>query len=146
MFPALLIAAVGCISAATPVSATLSGPVGQVPAFVAGPYGMRLLAPAATTACVSGAMTVRFAARWSVRALARPVRSIRVLLQRPGSEAVIASEVFAPARPSTTRRTTLRTSQCRENLDVRYELFVGRQDVPHDHQSVVFGTHGTPTP
>jgi hypothetical protein len=138
-------AAVGSVSVSTPAEATLHGPVGRAPRIVAGPYGTRLLAPAATTVCASGRMTVRFAARWSARALARPVRSIRVLLQRPGSEAVMASAVFAPVRPSTTRRTTLRTSQCRQNLDVRYELFVGRVDVPHDHQSVVFRTHGGPS-
>jgi hypothetical protein len=66
-----------------------------------------------------------------------------VLLQRPGSESVIDSTLFAPARATTTRRALLRASACHPNLDVRYELFVGRRDVPHDHQSVVFRTHGS---
>lgn len=131
-----------CVAAAASAGATERGAVGPQPALVGGPYGTRLLAPAASTPCGADGMTVNVAARWSARALARPVRSIRVLLQRPGSEAVMASVVFAPARASTTRRATLRTTQCRTNLDVRYELFVGRVDVPHDHSSVVFRTHG----
>ena len=132
--------------AAAPTSAlaTISGPVGPAPATVTGPYGTRLLAPAAATRCSAAGMTFSVAARWSRRALARPVRSIRVLLQRPGSEAVVAAVVFAPARPATTRRATLRSSQCLANVDLRYELFVGAIDVPHDHQSVIFRTHGVP--
>jgi hypothetical protein len=110
---------------------------------VAGPYAIALRAPAKRTPCTaSGTMRVAVSARWSQRALRRPVRAIRVLLQRPGSESVIDSVTFAPARPATTRRAVLRLSSCRPNLDVRYELFVGRRDVPHDHQSVVFRTHG----
>jgi hypothetical protein len=126
-----------------PAAATERGPVGPAPKLVAGPFGTSLRAPAAHTLCGAGGMAVRVAARWSRRALARPVRSIRVLLQRPGSEAVIAAVTFAPAQPSTLRQATLRSAQCRPNLDVRYELFVGRRDVPHDHTSVVFRTHGT---
>ena len=129
---------------APPVAiATQQGPVGPTARMVAGPAGMRLLAPAAQVGCKTGrGPDVRVAVNWSRKALQRPVRSVRVLLQRPGSEAVIDSIVFAPARPTTTRRATLSASACRTNFDVRYELFVGAADRPHDHSSVVFRTHG----
>jgi hypothetical protein len=103
---------------------------------------MRLLAPAERLACPARGPALKVAVRWSRAALARPVRSVRVLLQRPGSEAVIDSVVFAPASPRTTRRAVLRASACRANFDVRYELFVGRADRPHDHTSVRFRIHG----
>ncbi len=141
---ACLIGALAACAAPAPAGATVAGPTGAEPAFVAGPLGTRLLAPATASRCSADGMALRVAARWSARAIARPVRAIRVLLQRPGAEAVMASVVFAPARPSTTRAATLRISRCRPDLDVRYELFVGRIDVPHDHTSVVFRTHGTP--
>jgi hypothetical protein len=128
---------------AAPAAATEQGPVGPRAKVVRGPYGIALRAPARRMPCTTaGAISVPVSARWSRHALQRPVRSIRVLLQRPGSESVIDSVTFSPARPATTRRAVLRLSVCRPNLDVRYELFVGRRDVPHDHQSVVFRTHG----
>jgi hypothetical protein len=140
----LLLSASAVLLLAAPAVATEHGPVGPLSAVVAGPYGVRLRAPARRTACAAdGPMRVRVSVRWSERALRRPVRSIRVLLQRPGSESVIDSTLFAPARVTTTRRALLRASACHPNLDVRYELFVGRRDVPHDHQSVVFRTHGS---
>jgi hypothetical protein len=140
----LLMSATAVLLIAAPAVATQPGPVGPVSAVVAGPYGVRLLAPARRTPCAAdGSMPVDVSVRWSERALRRPVRSIRVLLQRPGAESVIASTTFAPARATTTRRAVLRAAACRPNLDVRYELFVGRRDVPHDHQSVVFRTHGS---
>jgi hypothetical protein len=136
-------AAAAAIALAAPAAATEQGPVGPHAKVVPGPYGVALRAPARHTSCTSGgAMSVPVSARWSRRALERPVRSIRVLLQRPGSESVIDAVTFSPARPATTRRAVLRLSACRPNLDVRYELFVGKRDVPHDHQSVVFRTHG----
>jgi hypothetical protein len=126
--------------------ATRSGPVGPVSRHVPAPYGMRVLAPAGHIVCAAGrGPVIPVSVRWSAAALARPVRSVRVLLQRPGSESVIASVTLAPARPVTTRRGTLIASSCRANFDVRYELFVGAADVPHDHQSVVFRTHGVPS-
>jgi hypothetical protein len=128
---------------AAPAAATMTGPVGPTSRLVTGPYGVVLRAPALRTPCAaSGEMRVRASAHWSRLALKRPVREIRVLLQRPGSEGVIDSVAFAPARVTTTRRALLRSATCRPNLDVRYELFVGRRDVPHDHQSIVFRTHG----
>ena len=129
---------------AAPADATVAGPTGPAPTLVGGPFATRLLAPARTTRCSASGMALRVGAQWSARALARPVRSIRVLLQRPGSEAVITSVVFARARPATTRTAVLRIARCRANLDVRYELLVGRADVPHDHTSMVFRTHGAP--
>lgn len=123
-------------------AATEQGPVGPRTKVVPGPYGVALRAPAKQTPCGPGGMRVAVSARWSRRALERPVRSIRVLLQRPGSEAVVDAVTFAPARTKTTRRAVLTLSTCRPNLDVRYEFFVGRRDVAHDHQSVVFRTHG----
>jgi hypothetical protein len=141
---ALVVAAAAALLAAGPAPATERGPVGPTARWVAGPAGMRLLAPAEHIACRGGrGPRITVAVRWSRAALERPVRSVRVLLQRPGSEAVIAATVFAPARPSTTRRAVLSVSACRPNFDLRYELFVGRRDRPHDHTSVVFRTHGT---
>jgi hypothetical protein len=140
----LLLSATAVVLLAAPAGATVHGHVGPVSAVVTGPYDVRLRAPARRTACAAdGSMRVGVSARWSERALRRPVRSIRVLLQRPGAESVIDSTLFAPARVTTTRRAVLRASTCHPNLDVRYELFVGRRDVPHDHQSVVFRTHGS---
>ncbi|HEX4344833.1 MAG TPA: hypothetical protein VHZ31_04665 [Solirubrobacteraceae bacterium] len=137
-------AAAAGLLASAPAAATLKGAVGATSRVVEGPYGVRLRAPALRTPCTAaGAMRVPVSARWSQPALRRPVRSIRVLLQRPGSERVIDAVVLAPARVTTTRRAVLMLSACRPNLDVRYELFVGRRDVPHDHQSVVFRTHGS---
>ncbi len=137
------LAAIGLAVVAAPAVATERGPVGPRTKVVPGPYGVALRAPAKRTPCGPGGMRVAVSARWSRRALERPVRSIRVLLQRPGSEAVIDAVSFAPARSTTTRRAVLTLSTCRANLDVRYELFVGRRDLPHDHQSVVFRTHGS---
>jgi hypothetical protein len=143
---ALALTATAATALAAPAAATEQGPVGPRAKLVPGPYGVALRAPATRTPCsTGGAMSVPVSARWSRRALERPVRSIRVLLQRPGSENVIDAVTFSPARPATTRRAVLRLSECRPNLDVRYELFVGRRDVPHDHQSVVFRTHGVTT-
>jgi hypothetical protein len=140
---ALALTATAATALAAPAAATEHGPVGSRAKVVPGPYGVALRAPAARTRCsAGGAMRVPVSARWSRRALERPVRSIRVLLQRPGSESVIDAVTFSPARPATTRRAVLRLSVCRPNLDVRYELFVGKRDVAHDHQSVVFRTHG----
>ena len=142
----LLTAAAAASLLATPAAATERGPVGPRAKVVPGPYAVALRAPATRTPCTAGgAMRVPVSARWSRRALQRPLRSIRVLLQRPGSESVIDAVTFSPARPATTRRAVLRLSACRPNLDVRYELFVGKRDVPHDHQSVVFRTHGVTT-
>jgi hypothetical protein len=142
---AALASALLTLSIGLPASthATERGPVGPTARFVDGPLGVRLLAPAAHVTCpADGGPAIPVAARWSRRALRRPVRAIRVLLQRPGSEAVIDAITFRPARPTTTRRGTLRASACRANFDVRYELFLGRTDRPHDHTSVVFRTHG----
>lgn len=139
----LALAVAATLLLAAPAAATEQGAVGAASRLVSGPYGVRLRAPARQVSCAAdGGLRVPVAARWSSRALRRPVRAIRVLLQRPGSEHVVDAVTFAPARPSTTRRAVLRLSACRPNLDVRYELFVGRRDVPHDHQSVAFRTHG----
>ncbi|HEY1539417.1 MAG TPA: hypothetical protein VGF63_08470 [Solirubrobacteraceae bacterium] len=140
----ITLAAAAALLASAPADATLKGAVAAASRVVEGPYGVRLRAPALRTPCTAaGTMRVPVSARWSQRALRRPVRSIRVLLQRPGSESVIDAVVLVPARVTTTRRAVLRLSACRANLDVRYELFVGRRVVRHDHQSVVFRTHGS---
>jgi hypothetical protein len=140
----LLLSATAVLLLAAPAVATQRRPVGPVSAVASGLYGVRVRAPAERTPCAAGgSMRVDVSVRWSERALRRPVRSIRVLLQRPGAESVIAATTFAPARVTTTRRAMLRAATCHPNLDVRYELFVGRRDVPHDHQSVVFRTHGS---
>jgi hypothetical protein len=56
---------------------------------------------------------------------------------------MLDSTRVAPARVTTTRRAALHASACHPNLDVRYELFVRRRDVLHDHRSVVLRTHGS---
>lgn len=140
----LLLSATAALLVAAPATATEHRPVGPIGTVVSGPYGVQVRAPARRTPCAAGGpMRVGVSVRWSARALRRPVRSIRVLLQRPGAESVIDSTIFARARVTTTRRDVLHASGCHPNLDVRYELFVGRRDVPHDHQSVVFRTHGS---
>jgi hypothetical protein len=132
------------LGAAGAAGAAEKGTTGPTARMVTAPVGLRLLAPASHVTCRSGGgPAIRIAVRWSRKAIERPVRSVRVLLQRPGSEAVIDSEVFTPARPATVRRATLRASACRANFDVRYELLIGREDRPHDHTSVVFRTHGS---
>jgi hypothetical protein len=133
----------GSLLAASPAArATEVLPAGPVARTITGPAGMRLLAPAEHVACPARGPSVAVAARWSRTALRRPVRAVRVLLQRPGSEAVIDSVVLSPASPATTRRAVLRASACRANLDVRYELLLGRDDRAHDHTSVRFRIHG----
>lgn len=139
-----LCSVLGLLALDTAAMATVLGTTAATSRPYKGPYGVVLRAPATRISCAAnGAMHVNVSARWSAAAIKRPVRSIRVLLQRPGAETVINSVSFAPARATTTRRATLASSTCRPNLDVRYELFVGTEDVPHDHQSVVFRTHGS---
>lgn len=108
------------------------------PPPVPGPLAVQVRPAPATVRCAAdGSLALAVGARWSAKARARPVRSIRVLLQRPGSEGVVDSVTFAPAATKE-RRGVLRASRCLPHLDLRYELFVGKVDRPHDHTSVRF--------
>ncbi len=108
-----------------------------------GPLRMKLLIPDASQRCgANGHVRIAVGVRYSRRALARPVREIRVLLQRPGSEAVIDRLVLRPARPGLPLRGSVASTTCRENFNLRYELMVGAVDRSHDHVSVTLRVHG----
>jgi hypothetical protein len=112
---------------ASAVQATLA-------ASVLGPFGVRALIPRLSGRCPAG-VRIATAIQLTRRALARPVRGVRVLLQPVGNEHVI-SEVSLPALAR--RQTlTLPLRACRR-VFLRYELFVGLVDRPHDHLSVRF--------
>jgi hypothetical protein len=101
---------------------------------VVGPFGVRALIPRLSGTCPAG-VRIATAIQLTERALARPVRAVRVLLQPVGNEHVI-SEVSLPA-VRRRQTVTLALHACRR-VFLRYELFVGLVDVPHDHLSVRF--------
>ena len=108
-----------------------------------GPLKLKLLVPDASQRCAAnGHLRIAVGVRYSRRALARPVREVRVLLQRPGSEAVIDRVVLRPARAGSPLRASVASAGCRENFNLRYELMVGAVDRPHDHVSVTLRVHG----
>jgi hypothetical protein len=122
-------------SAGAPVGLTRSaGRPGGSAASVLGPLGVRVLVPRLSGSCAAG-VEIATAIQLTARALARPVRSVRVLIQPVANEKVVA-EVTLPAIAA--RQTAeLRVRHC-ERVFLRYELFLGRVDRPHDHTSVRF--------
>jgi WD40-like Beta Propeller Repeat len=101
---------------------------------VVGPLGVRVLVPRLSGSCASG-VRVATAIQLTRRALARPVRSVRILIQPVANENVVASVTL----PAVTRRQTavLEIHRCRR-VFLRYELFLGLVARPHDHTSVRF--------
>jgi len=101
---------------------------------VVGPLGVRVLIPRLSGSCPAG-VRIATAIQLTARAIARPVRSVRILIQPVANENVAAAVTL----PAVARRqtATLAIHRCRR-VFLRYELFLGRVARPHDHTSVRF--------